>query len=474
MNLDITKKYKDRVKQDPLDGPNKDILQTKLDQSLKRENLLKSQIDDLRKEQLQLEKSYASREETYILESKNYLEQIQKYQKMIADNKVKAIQKMDSEHYDMSKKLKKEIEGLRTQIKLKDEIINKLKDIENSDKRKERKDIRNILDRFKEVIEACEKQMANYARDQPGVNQLLLDLNNKHNKAEEELLAQLTTAKQELYEQKEKMRLISEENYQEIINELESKLIYANNELDHAKRNLIEYINSLNELEDLIKDNQNNSISENEEVQRLRLENNRLNEENASLIDSKKHMDDHYSHEIERLKRENQVQKTELTSLARDYDKLSLTIATVYKNLEVWREREQTIRENYDKMESRLKATVEIKKKSKDFSKSKKVIKTEEEAGLTEEHRKMEKLLILFQQKADEEKTLLNTEIENLRDRINHCEAYFLEMSEKMVEELKTFKETRTHIVNQHIELKSRIKETEKLFQKLNDEQQSV
>ena len=395
---------------------------------MKREAILKSQVEDLRSEILQLENSYQKREETYIIESKNHCEQIEKYQRMITDNKIKAIQKIDVDHFSMSKKLKKEIENLRKQIKLKDEIINELKNIENSEKRKDRKDIRKILNKFKEVIDSCEDQMKNYVKEQPRIDQLLLDLNTKHNKTEHELIEYLTEAKEELYNTKEQLRVLAEQDQQEIITDLDHKLIVANNELDHAKRNLIQYINSLNELEDVIKDSQLSSIGENEEVQRLRLENERLNEENSSLIESKRDMDCHYQGEVDRLKEETQTQKAEIINMSREYDKLSLKISTVYKNLEIWRDREQTIRDNYDRMEKKLKTALTLKKKSKDFVKSEGIIRDEEDLALREEHKKMEKLLKLSHDKWDEEKATINEEIFNLRSRLAHCEEYFQEI----------------------------------------------
>ena len=255
--------------------------------------------------------------------------------------------------------------------------------------------------------------------------------------------------------------------------ELENKLVISNNELDHAKRNLIQYINSLNSLEDMIKENQSYSITENEEVQRLRLENDRLNEENSSLISSKRSMDEHYQAEIDKLKRETQGQKAEMLNMEREFDKSSLKITTVYKNLEVWREREQTIRENYDRMEQKLKLATALKKKSKDSLKSESVILTEEEISLKEEQKKVEKLLKLSQSKWNDEKGALNEEIFNLRARLNHCEEYFLEVSDKMLEDLKVFQETRVEIVDQSEKLKQRVLETENLLEKLVEEEQN-
>ena len=58
-----------------------------------------------------------------LIESKEYLDQIQKYQHMIADNKIKAIQKLDVEYYDLSNDLKKEISILKNHLDLKTETI---------------------------------------------------------------------------------------------------------------------------------------------------------------------------------------------------------------------------------------------------------------------------------------------------------------------------------------------------------------
>jgi len=427
------------MKKETPEGPNVEVLKNKLDQSIKREEIMHCEVEELRRELLQVENSYEHREQTYILESKNYMDQIQKYQKMITNNKIKAIQKLDSEHFDMSKRLKKEIEGLRKQIQVKDGVITKLKDIENSDKRKDRKDIRKILNRFKEVIEAWETHIRNYAKDQPEVNQMILDLNTKHNKAEEEIMGQLASTNQELFNAKEQLRQLSEQDYEERITEYEQKLTVSNNELDHAKRSLIEYINSLNSLEDMIKQSQSMSISENEEVERLRLENHRLNEENSSLISSKKQMDSYYIEQLNRVKRENQDQKSEIIMMSRDYDKLSLTINTVYKNLEIWREREQTIRENYDKMELKLATATQLRKKARDLAKSQAVVASEENTSLKEEHKKMEKLWQLANQKWDEEKATLNQEVYSLRERLDKSEGYFNEVSDKMDSEIDTF-----------------------------------
>ena len=206
-----------------------------------------------------------------------------------------------------------------------------------------------------------EKEFKNYVKELPNINQIILDLNTKHTDAEHKLLSELSNIKIELSEQKDLNRDFLSKNYEETISELEQKLIYTNNELDHAKRNLIQYIQSVNNLEEMIRQSQGD-ITENEEIQRLRLENIRLNEENTSIITSRKEMDEFYAKKINELENLNHRQKTENNLLSREYDKLSLSIASTFQNLEVWRDREQTIRENYDKMEQKLASMVSFKK----------------------------------------------------------------------------------------------------------------
>jgi hypothetical protein len=119
---------------------------------------------------------------------------------------------------------------------------------------------------------------------------------------EKEILQQLVVVNEDLVKERESLRILSEQNYNEIIQALSQELEETKNELDHAKVNLIQYINSLNKLEELIKQNNSYDFTENEEIERLRLENDRLNEENSSLISSKKSMEDFYSSSIAQLK----------------------------------------------------------------------------------------------------------------------------------------------------------------------------
>ena len=79
--------------------------------------------------------------------------------------------------------------------------------------------------------------------------------------------------------------------------------------------------------------------------------------------------------------------KTEINLISREYDKLSLSIVTVHQNLEIWRGKEQTIRENYGRMEHKLAAISKFKEKTKSLEKQKHVILSEEPTVIKKENK---------------------------------------------------------------------------------------
>lgn len=107
-------------------------------------------------------------------------------------------------------------------------------------------------------------------------------------------------------------------------------------------------------------------------------------------------MDEFYNTKIGELETEIQRLKADINLISREYDKLSLSITTVHQNLEVWRDREQTIRENYDKMEQKLTSMTNLKKKTKDIEKQQLILLTEEIASLKAENKKLESLCKLI------------------------------------------------------------------------------
>ena len=86
------------------------------------------------------------------------------------------------------------------------------------------------------------------------------------------------------------------------MDEKEKALFKVKGELEEAKKNLLAYINSLNALEDHMKGRMDNrKLTENDEIVRIKLENHRLNEENASLITTKQNLETFYTDKVNML-----------------------------------------------------------------------------------------------------------------------------------------------------------------------------
>jgi hypothetical protein len=84
-----------------------------------------------------------------------------------------------------------------------------------------------------------------------------------------------------------KIRELEATNKEKEFNELKTKFVATEGELTHAKQNLVNYIHSFNSLEEKVKSrlaDQKSKFDFNDEILRLRLENQRLHEENASLM----------------------------------------------------------------------------------------------------------------------------------------------------------------------------------------------
>ena len=81
-----------------------------------------------------------------------------------------------------------------------------------------------------------------------------------------------------------KIRDLENNNKEKEYAELKTEHVKVKSDLDHAKQNLVNYIHSFTTLESQVKDRLHEpSLQVSDEVTRLRLENERLNEENSSL-----------------------------------------------------------------------------------------------------------------------------------------------------------------------------------------------
>ena len=149
------------------------------------------------------------------------------------------------------------------------------------------------------------------------------------------------------------MRELEAKDSSKELEDVKLALTKSEAELLHAKQNLVNYINSLNELEDKIKAKVegNEEISANDEVARLRLENMRLNEENSSLVNARQMVEREYISRIEDMNKKLFAKGEEHEELQVKYTHLLKTLNEKREEeIKAWLRREGTIREAIEEL----------------------------------------------------------------------------------------------------------------------------
>jgi uncharacterized protein YdcH (DUF465 family) len=105
----------------------------------------------------------------------------------------------------------------------------------------------------------------------------------------------------------------------EKISALEGALAKTQQELEGCKKVLLAHIDTINALEDRIKGKgESEEFTKDDEMVRIKMENLRLNAENAALLSTKQKMETHYTDEIQKL-------NSKYLKKADDYDSILST-----------------------------------------------------------------------------------------------------------------------------------------------------
>ena len=137
-----------------------------------------------------------------------------------------------------------------------------------------------------------------------------------------------------------KIRELEANNKEKEYTELKTKLIQTEAELSHAKQNLVNYIHSFNALEDKVKSrlaDQSARFDFNDEILRLKLENQRLHEENASLLLQKAKSDEQLNNRLDDVTKKLFVKTEECDELQSKYWNLLTTLnAERHEEIKAW------------------------------------------------------------------------------------------------------------------------------------------
>ncbi len=147
---------------------------------------------------------------------------------------------------------------------------------------------------------------------------------------------------------------------------LETALAKTQQELEGSKKILLAHIDTINALEDRIKlRGENEQFDKDDEMVRIKMENLRLNAENAALLNSKQKMETHYTDEIQKLN-SKYLKKADdydsalsilslLNPMLAKYNNLQETVTSKkLEELRAWKKRSENMRKTITSLEEKL------------------------------------------------------------------------------------------------------------------------
>lgn len=268
-----------------------------------RERQASDEIEKMRNEVSNLQMFFDSREVNYIQETRKYSENVEKLHELLENAHERLEEGWDPEK-SVNEALRGQVTNLENQLKNKDVNLEKLKQDVVKAQNQERKEITSVVIEFKDYLGYMEAQEI----ETEGKYKILVQEMHENDKIcnERELddMNKINDSLGEINDLRFRIRELEANNKVKEYSELETKLVKSESELTHAKQNLVNYIQSLNTLEDRIAYKLQNSdveLDQNDEILRLRMENVRLNEENSSILNSKQTVEANFNDRLDIL-----------------------------------------------------------------------------------------------------------------------------------------------------------------------------
>jgi chromosome segregation ATPase len=437
-----------------------------------REKQAAMEIERMRDEVGSLQMFFDNREVNYVQETRKYADNVKKLHTLLE----RAHERME-EGWDpmksVSEALRKQVDTLQIQLQQKEGESEKLRAEVINAQNSQRKEITTTVTHFKHYLnnleieeEETEMKYKNFLNER---------MENDKITSERELddLNKINDSLSEINDLRFRIRELEANNKEKEYNEANTKLVKTEAELTHAKQNLVNYIQSLNTLEDKMKNKleaNNVSMDENDEILRLKMENVRLNEENSSLLNSKQFTEEDLNDRIEELNKKLFIKTEECEELQTKYSNLLNSLnGEREEEIKSWLRRQDLIKRTVEELRIQL-------EKSRDKRTSALAMKDQESKLVSDEVKLLRiegnKLQKFWDNQFNDwvkEKRTYQDEIESLRNTIDTVEEYYGEVTELRKEENDLLAEQRhilrekedfyVKLANEKIEIESTTKE---------------
>ena len=398
-----------------------------------REKQAASEVDRMRNEVSSLQAMFDSREVNYISETRKYADNLDKLHGILE----KAYERIE-EGWDpmknVSQALKNQVDSLQNQIQTKDDQLEQLRNQVIEAQNSQRKEITQTVKKFRSYLTEMNQKEA----ENDEIYSKFLDerLENDKISRERELddMNKINDALGEIDNLKFKIRELEATNKHKEYEELNSKYVKTQAELAHAKQNLVNYIQSLNTLEDKLQAKLEDSdikLDENDEILRLRMENIRLNEENSSLVNAKQLTEADLNNRIESLTKKLFTKTEECEELHRKYTNLLNSLnGNREEEIKSWIRRQDLIKRTIEELRRQLQQNIDDRNTTLAMKDEEHKLTIEEVKLLRTEATKLQKFWDnKFNEWVHQEKTYRD-EISALRDSLDSVEEYYNEAAE--------------------------------------------
>lgn len=451
-----------------------------------REKQAAREIDRMRDEVSKLQVFFDSREVSYVKETRKYADNLEKLHNLL-ERAHERIEEGWDPMKSVSEALRTQVDTLQHQLDNKDSQLEKLRreviDAQNS----QRREITETIHQFREYLDhMSEHEIETEDKYRAFLNERM---ENDKVSSERELddLNKINDSLSEINDLRFRIRELEANNKQKEYEELNSKLVKTESELTHAKQNLVNYIQSLNTLEDRLKhklENSNVPVDENDEILRLRMENVRLNEENSSLLNSKQFTEANLNNRIEDLTKKLFIKTEECEELQTKYSNLLSSLnGQREEEIKSWLRRQDLIKRTIEELRVQLESTRDRRASSLAMKDQEHKLTTDEVKLLRIEATKLQKFWDSQFNEWVKEKRTYQDEIKSLRTNLEAVEEFYTEATELRKDEndllaeqrhlLREKEEYYIKLANEKIEIETQSKEERERAELARDEKSS-
>lgn len=384
-----------------------------------RESALENQLLVLRKEIIQLNAKIEERETLFASITLQKTEDIKKYQELLKRQE-SLIEGKDA--ISIAGTLRNELKINMELLKEKEEQVKSIRELYISSKQGERRSITKTIASTQSLLSDINKQQTMFMNEQMNYTQTLINLEEHATKKEKEHLEEITKLTQELQNLRKELAEIRNLKLEEQIFESNEKIVILEQDLEHARKNVINTKLSVQALEDIFETKKKygiDSFDMNDVNNKLKLEIDRLNAENHSLVENRRKLEEFYTQETQKLHLLLEQKNLEIQQAQSRVDRIKNIKATKeLKEIKTWEIRQAALQKTIKSLEGQIKILTSQTASRKQLQSYEETLEAEELKLLRKEINTKEEWVEDMKEAWKNEKEELENNMERLRNSV--------------------------------------------------------